>query len=131
MAAFQLHQCVESLYHTVMLVLTFYTPHSHNIKRLRGMAEKLDRRLTYVWPTEFHWQTAAFNILRDAYVKARYSKRGFKITEEQLRWLGGIAQDLAQVVREVCHDRIATLRKAAEETADPDVKGSKSAGAGE
>lgn len=116
-SAFELHQCVEHLYHTVLLVMTFYTPHNHNIKALRGMVEKLDRRFTHVWPREFHWQTAAFNILRDAYVKARYSKRGFKITEEQLRWLGGVAQDLAQVAREIYEERIGILRMAAEQAA--------------
>lgn len=113
-AAFELHQCVEHLYHTALLTLTFYSPHNHNIKALRSMADKLDRRLAYVWPADFHWQRAAFNILRDAYVKARYAKRGYKITEDQLRWLGSVAQDLARVVREVCDDRIAALKLDAE-----------------
>jgi len=114
MAAFQLHQCVEHLYHTALLAMTFYSPHNHNIKALRGMVDKLDRRFTYVWPQEFHWQRAAFNILRDAYVKARYAKRGYKITEDQLRWLGGAAQELANVVREVSEERIAALKLDAE-----------------
>lgn len=114
-SAFELHQCVEQLYHTALLTLTLYTPHNHDIKRLRGLADKLDRRFTYVWPRDFRWQTASFNILREAYVKARYSLRGYRISVEQLQWLGGISQELAEIVRVVCEERIAALRAAAME----------------
>ncbi|WP_334182230.1 HEPN domain-containing protein [Novosphingobium sp.] len=109
-AAFQLHQSVEHLYNAALTVLTFYTPHNHNIRALRGMVDKLDRRFVHVWPRDFRWQNAAFNVLRDAYVKARYAKRGYKITKDQLEWLGGIARDLAEVVQEVCTGRIAELQ---------------------
>ena len=49
-AAFDLHQATERLYHCVLLSVTFYTPHVHNLGFLRTQAERLDRRLTYVWP---------------------------------------------------------------------------------
>lgn len=49
-AAFQLHQCVERLYHGTMLVRTFYTPHSHDLVKLRGQAEQIDPRLIEAWP---------------------------------------------------------------------------------
>jgi len=44
-AAFSLHQATERLYHCVLLVLTFYTPHVHNIAFLRSQSERLDARL--------------------------------------------------------------------------------------
>lgn len=112
-AAFQLHQTVEQLYHTALLTLTFYTPHNHDIKKLRELVDKLDRRFTWVWQRDTHWQRAAFNILREAYVKARYSPRGYRITAERLRWLGGIAEELSETVRIVCGERIEALRAAA------------------
>ena len=118
-AAFELHQCVEHLYNCSLLTLTFYAPHNHNIKALRGMVDKLDRRFTYVWPQDYHWQRAAFNILRDAYVKARYARRGYKITAEQLRWLGEIAQELSEVVRIVCDERIAALKAETGRVSEP------------
>ncbi|MCF8707569.1 HEPN domain-containing protein [Rhizorhapis sp. SPR117] len=117
-AAFELHQCVEHLYNAVLLTLTFYAPRNHNIKALRGMADKLDRRLAYVWPSDFHWQRAAFNILRDAYVKARYARPGYKITVEQLRWLGEITQNLSEAVRIVCQEHIAALKAEAMHSVD-------------
>ena len=113
-SAFELHQCVEHLYHTALTVLTFYTPRNHNIRALRDMVDQLDRRFVHVWPRDFRWQSAAFNVLRDAYVKARYAKRGYKITREQLEWLGEIARDLSQVVQSVCEERIAKLQLAVE-----------------
>ena len=73
-AAFDLHQTVERLYNCVLLVLTFYTPHRHNIKLLRSIADLLDSRLVAVWPRDDRRDRARFTKLRDAYVKARYSK---------------------------------------------------------
>jgi len=49
-AAFDLHQTTETLYHCVLLVTTFYTPHVHNLGFLRTQAERLDRRLQGIWP---------------------------------------------------------------------------------
>jgi uncharacterized protein len=73
-AAFDLHQTTEFLYHCVLLVTTFYTPHVHNLGFLRTQAERIDPRLTYVWPRETKRDRARFEKLKDAYVKARYSK---------------------------------------------------------
>lgn len=111
-AAFELHQCVEQLYHTVLLVNTLYTPHVHNIAYLRDQAAKLDRRFLYVWPEDVAWQRTCFNLLKEAYVKARYSKH-YRITVEQLSWLGEQVQELARVVGLVCNERIAKLESLA------------------
>lgn len=107
-SAFELHQSVEQLYHTVLLTKTFYSPHVHNIGFLRSQAEKLDRRLVHVWPSDTRKQAGMFNKLKEAYVKARYSKH-YRISVEELGWLGEQAQELARVVRIVCEERIAEL----------------------
>lgn len=72
-AAFMLHQAAERLYHCVLLVVNFYTPHVHNIGFLRTQAERIDRRLTYVWPGNNRRERSMFEKLKEAYVKARYS----------------------------------------------------------
>jgi HEPN domain-containing protein len=108
-AAFELHQCVEQLYHTSLLVSTLYTAHVHNIRHLRNEAAKIDRRFLYVWPEDTHWQRAAFNLLREAYVKARYTK--YKIGSDQLQWLGEQAQELARVTEIVCREHITALER--------------------
>lgn len=109
-SAYQLHQAVENLYNTVLLVITLYSPKNHNIRALRSMANTLDRRLIYVWPSEFRWQKAAFNILRDGYVKARYRRKNYQISQEQLVWLGEMAQELARVVLAITQERLDQLR---------------------
>ena len=107
-AAFDLHQATERLYHCVLLVTTFYTPHVHNLGFLRTQAERLDRRLTYVWPADNRKQRALFEKLKEAYVKARYSKH-YRITHEELKWLGEQVGELGRVVHEICSERLAEL----------------------
>jgi predicted nucleotidyltransferase/HEPN domain-containing protein len=107
-AAFLLHQSTERLYHCILLVVTFYTPHVHNLGFLRTQAERLDRRLTYVWPMDNRKHRAMFEKLKDAYVKARYSKH-YRISEEELTWLGERVEELGQIVHEICMERIAEL----------------------
>jgi predicted nucleotidyltransferase/HEPN domain-containing protein len=109
-AAFLLHQAAERLYHTVLLVSTFYTPHVHNLAFLRTQAERLDRRLVYVWPSDNRAERARFEKLKEAYVKARYSKH-YKITEEELAWLGTQVEELSRVVHTICAERISELEK--------------------
>jgi predicted nucleotidyltransferase/HEPN domain-containing protein len=116
-AAFLTHQSCERLYHCVLLVCTFYTPHVHNLGFLRTQAERIDPRLTYVWPRENKRDRARFEKLKDAYVKARYSKH-YRVTKEELEWLGAQVEELGRVVHEVCSERIEKLK--AQAKARPD-----------
>jgi predicted nucleotidyltransferase/HEPN domain-containing protein len=108
LAAFLMHQATERLYHTVLLVRTFYTPHVHNLAFLRTQAERLDRRLFEVWPRDSRKDRAAFAKLKDAYVKARYSKH-YRISDEELIWLGSRVEELGRIVHVICTERIAEL----------------------
>jgi uncharacterized protein len=107
-AAFDLHQATERFYHCVLLVCTFYTPHVHNLAFLRTQAERVDRRLTDIWPQDVRRERALFEKLKAAYVKARYSKH-YRISEEELAWLGERLEALSALVHVVCSDRIAIL----------------------
>lgn len=107
-AAFDLHQTAEFLYHCVLLVVTFYTPHVHNLGFLRTQAERLDPRLTHVWPQDNRKHRGMFEKLKEAYVKARYSKH-YRISDDELAWLGERVEELGRVVHEICHERITDL----------------------
>lgn len=107
-AAFLLHQAGECLYHCALLVVTFYTPHVHNLGFLRTQAERIDRRLTYVWPNDNRSQRAKFEKLKDAYVKARYSKH-YRVSADELAWLAAQIEELGRVVQAICAERIAHL----------------------
>ncbi len=116
-AAFMLHQSTENLYHCVLLVCTFYTPHNHNIGFLRTQAERLDRRLHGIWPMDNRRERAMFEKLKDAYVKARYSKH-YRIGEEELAWLGGRVEELGKAVHEICSERLSALRSKLQDAAE-------------
>ncbi len=111
-AAFFLHQGVESLYTCLLLVLTNYSPSTHNVKFLRSFCEGLDARLIEAWPRETKFDRRCFELLKRAYVEARYSEH-YKITEEELTWLGKCADALKAQVEVVCEERLANLAKEA------------------
>lgn len=111
-AAFDFHQATERFYHCLFLVRTLYSPKTHNLNRLRDIAEELEPALRQVWPRDTRFQKRCFSLLRDAYVKARYS-RSYVITSEQLEWISERVELLQTVVRHACELRIDTLAKAA------------------
>lgn len=111
-AAFELHQAAERLYHGVLLTLTLYTPHTHRLSALRSMAEELDVRLIEAWPRERRDDRKRFEKLKDAYIKARYSKH-YQIEADELDWLADRVEVLKGIVASICYERIARLEAAA------------------
>ena len=109
-AAFELHQAVERLYGAYLLTTTLYSPSTHNIRKLRSLAEAKDERFRAVWPDEDRFQRRSFERLKDAYVKARYSKH-YKIAEDELTWLGERAETLSALVKQACEEQLAELEK--------------------
>jgi predicted nucleotidyltransferase/HEPN domain-containing protein len=100
-AAFDLHQAAERLYHCTSLVLTLYSPKSHKLNFLRSQAERLAPSLIAAWPRDTRFSQRAFDLLRRAYVDARYSPH-YRIEEAELDWLLERASCLADLVREEC-----------------------------
>ena len=111
-AAFNLHQAVERAYICHLLVHTFYFPRSHNIKFLRSLAEDLDKSLVTAWPREQRADRRRFELLKRAYVEARYSDQ-YDVTGEDLAHLDASARRLRDLVRISCEARLAALIEAA------------------
>ncbi len=111
-AAFDLHQATERLYQCLFLVRTLYTPKTHNLNRLRSLAEDMEPRLKQVWPSSNKEERQAYARLREAYIKARYS-REYRITADQLAWLGARVALLRSIVEVACQERLTTLQEAA------------------
>jgi predicted nucleotidyltransferase/HEPN domain-containing protein len=108
-AAFQLHQATERLCHCTLLVFTLYSPKSHRLNFLRSQAEQLDPRLAAAWPRGTKFEQRCFELLRRAYVDARYSPH-YKITVEELAWLDEHVTVLQELVKAVCGDHLDVLR---------------------
>lgn len=104
-AAFNLHQAAERLYHCLLLVRTLYSPKSHKLNFLRDLCEELEPRLIAAWPRDTKFNQRCFELLRRAYVDARYSPH-YKITSEELEWLIERVTVLQDLVRTACDARL-------------------------
>ena len=105
-AAFELHQAAEQLYHCTLLTLTLYSPKSHRLNFLRSQCEQIAPSLVAAWPRDDRFARRCFELLRQAYVNARYS-RHYEITSEELAWLGTHVAELQTLVEAVCQKRLA------------------------
>ena len=105
-AAFVLHQSAERFYHCALLVLTLYSPKSHKLNFLRSHAEEVAPDLITAWPRADKFSRRCFELLRQAYVNARYSPH-YEISAEELRWLAERVAELQALVKAVCERRLA------------------------
>jgi len=112
LAAFLLHQAAERYYHCALLVLTLYSPKSHKLNFLRGQAEDLVPALIEAWPRATKAEQRCFELLRQAYVNARYSPH-YTIIHEQLDWIAERVERLQSLVRDACEQRLSSLAEAA------------------
>lgn len=110
-AAFLLHQATERAYACFLLVHAFYFPRSHNIKFLRSQAETMDRRLIDAWPRELKTDRRRFELLKRAYVEARYSDQ-YDVSAEDLHWLTDRVKRLRDLVDQACGERVKALTAA-------------------
>ncbi|MEQ9209946.1 MAG: hypothetical protein RLN96_08925, partial [Pseudomonadales bacterium] len=77
---------------------------------LRSLAEGQERSLVDAWPRELTAHRAWYNLLVEAYVKARYSKH-YKIDREALLWLGDCTQRLHKLVEAACEKHLSKLAR--------------------
>jgi predicted nucleotidyltransferase/HEPN domain-containing protein len=112
-AAFTLHQATERAYVCFLLVRTLYFPRSHNIKFLRSLAEDNEPRLIEAWPRSTKLERRRFELLKRAYVEARYSAN-YEIGRDDLDALTQSVRRLRDLVEEVSLERLEALRTAAE-----------------
>lgn len=109
-AAFNLHQATERAYACYLLTSTFYFPRSHNIKFLRSLAEDKEQRLVETWPRGTKLDRRRFELLKRAYVEARYSPN-YSITIEDLDALYASVKRLRDIVAKLGEKRIAELSR--------------------
>jgi predicted nucleotidyltransferase/HEPN domain-containing protein len=111
-AAFMLHQATERLYICFLLVRTLYFPRSHNIKFLRSLSEDKDPRLVESWPRATRVDRRRFELLKRAYVEARYSP-SYEISAEDLDALAASVGQLRNVVEQLCDEQLDELKSIA------------------
>lgn len=107
-AAFLLHQTTERFLCCTALVFTNYRPKTHDIKQLRSLCVQQDETFLQVFPQDTKFHRRCVELLKRAYVEARYSEH-YSITEEELEWLAGEVRKLQGVVEKVCLGRISSF----------------------
>jgi predicted nucleotidyltransferase/HEPN domain-containing protein len=108
-AVFNLHQATETAYACFLLVHTLYFPRSHNIKFLRSLAEDKEPKLIEAWPRATRADRRRFELLKRAYVEARYSP-SYEISIEDLGTLAASVGRLRNVIEQLCVERLGELK---------------------
>jgi len=104
-AAFQLHQATERYYTAALLVLTEYRPKGHNLTHLGKLAGSLEPSLRAIFPMTPRENKRLFELLKKAYIDARYSTK-YAITEGELCVLAARVRELRERVERVCKERM-------------------------
>jgi HEPN domain-containing protein len=107
-AAFLLHQAAERYYHAATLVFTGYKHRTHDIEVLGRFAGEQQAGLDDALPKADPEDRRLFDLLKKAYVDARYSM-SYRITMEELRILQERVIGLGERVRAACLEKMATF----------------------
>lgn len=108
-AAFDWHQTAERYITCLLLVHTGYKPKEHDLDKLLAQAAGFDPRFITIFPRNSPEEEHLFDLLRRAYVDARYSK-SYRISEIELHTIDERVNTLKLVSVNACEDKIAELR---------------------
>lgn len=103
--AFDLHQVTEYLIKAVPLTFILYGHKEHDLKYLLEKSKQHTLELATVFPCNSEEETRLFNLLRRAYLDARYNKKNFIVTKEDIDALVSKIKLLKQIVEKVCKER--------------------------
>src|SRR3546814_6088128 len=98
-----LHQATERAYICFLLVRKLYFPKSHNIKFLCSLAEDSEPRLIAAWPRDRRLDRRRFQLLKRAYVEARYST-AYQIDVDDLTEIAACVRGLRDLIEQVRSD---------------------------
>jgi len=87
---------------------TLYLPRSHNIKFLRSLVKDSEPRLVDAWPRDTRIDRRRFQLLKRAYVQARYSS-AYEISLDELNAILARVRALRDVVERVSLERLDAL----------------------
>lgn len=104
--AFDLHQVTECLIKTVILVYNLYGHKEHDLEFLLDKSKCHTLELIKVFPRDTAEEKRLFDLLRRAYLEARYNKKNFIVTKDDIEALAPKIERLREIVENVCRERI-------------------------
>jgi HEPN domain-containing protein/predicted nucleotidyltransferase len=120
-SAFNLHQAVEHACHALLLVFTGYKPKEHDLDILKKSAARFCPELESVFPQGTDEEKRLWDLLKKAYIDARY-KKNYKITERELAYLAPKVERFQSLIEAACKEKLANFNTEAS-GAEPPVKG--------
>lgn len=110
MASFHLHQTCENYFYTLRLVHTLKNSKQHNLSKLLGSTHKYSPELQKIFPRNTKEEKRLFELLRLAYVEARYNSK-FVVTKEDIDALFPKIERLRDITKQICQSQIETYRQ--------------------
>ncbi len=105
--SFDLHQVTEKLLKAIPLVNILYGYKEHRLDFLIEKCKPYTLELAKVFPRDTDEEKRLFDLLQRAYIEARYNKKKFVVTKEDIDALIPKVERLRDIVDRVCRDRIA------------------------
>jgi hypothetical protein len=96
------------------LVFTNYRPKLHDLETLTHMVGDCDPAFLTVFRQATDEQKECFDLLKRAYIEARYSS-AYRITKAQLEYLAERIRKLQRLTQKICQARIASYLSASRE----------------
>ena len=106
MTAFMLHQATESFLKTIPLVYILYGYKEHDLQFLIEKCKPYTLDLAKVFPCDTNEEKRLFDLLRRAYLEARYNKKNFIVTKADIDALVPKIEQLCGIVEKVCKTRL-------------------------
>lgn len=106
MTAFMLHQATESFLKTIPLVYILYGYKEHDLQFLIEKCKPYTLELAKVFPCDTDEERRLFDLLRRAYLEARYNKKNFIVTKADIDALVPKIELLRGITEKVCSKQI-------------------------
>ncbi len=110
MTAFMLHQATESFLKTIPLVYILYGYKEHDLQFLIEKCKPYTLELAKVFPCDTDEEKRLFDLLRRAYLEARYNKKNFIVTKADIDALVPKIELLRGIVEKACKERFNYYR---------------------
>jgi len=106
LGSFNLHQAAENAFKTVRLAYTLYSSKEHDLEELLALIKGYAPEEYFnLFPRQTKEEERLFQLLRAAYIEARYNPK-FQVTKEDLDALMPIIERLLELTKRLCEARI-------------------------
>lgn len=105
MSSFNLHQASENYYHGIRLASTLRSTKQHNLSKLSTAVRRYSKELALVFPRHTEDENRVFELLKAAYIEARYNSK-FSVTKEDIEALIPKVELLRDITKRICEQKI-------------------------